>query len=99
MSNTKKNRLGRIFGGIKGKESITDVRSLTYSLGNEEPQYSTGAGLGLFLSVQLAKFFDGDIDVDSEPGIGTTVRIILKFQLGLRRAKSWMSQEILSIDR
>lgn len=45
-----------------------------------EPHFSTrtsGSGLGLAISRQLVESWGGSIDLYSEPGLGTTVRIVL----------------------
>ncbi|MBI2230861.1 MAG: hypothetical protein HYU46_17395 [Deltaproteobacteria bacterium] len=44
-----------------------------------EPFYTTkdkGTGLGLFVAAEIVRSHGGEIKVDSEPGIGTTVQVI-----------------------
>ena len=38
---------------------------------------TSGCGLGLHLSLQLAKFLDGDVQIESQQGVGTKAKIIL----------------------
>ena len=42
---------------------------------NKDDSSTSGYGLGLFLSLRLAKYLGGDIEVQSEPNKGTKVRI------------------------
>jgi signal transduction histidine kinase/CheY-like chemotaxis protein len=53
-----------------------------------EPFFSTkphdkGTGLGLFVSLGIVSAFGGSIDLESEPGQGTTVRIVLPIGHGV----------------
>ena len=59
-----------------------DARSIAYSRSNEDQNCTSGVGLGISLSMQLAQFYDGQLEIDSEVGSGTTVRIILNFNIG-----------------
>jgi len=70
MDNSKKRKLFKVFEHIKSK----DPDSLESS--------TTGAGLGLYLSKQLSRYLKGDIDVESEPEKGTTVKIFFKVNVG-----------------
>jgi len=46
-----------------------------------EGKKTSGHGLGLYLSLKLAQYFNGDINVESEQGIGTIVRVSILVEL------------------
>ena len=50
--------------------------------GGAESSKTSGYGLGLFLSLQLARFFNGDIKIDSEVDQGTEVIISISAEVG-----------------
>jgi signal transduction histidine kinase/ActR/RegA family two-component response regulator len=46
-----------------------------------EPYFSTkpgGIGMGLTVALSALRAFEGDVDIESEPGFGTTVRLVLR---------------------
>jgi signal transduction histidine kinase len=46
-----------------------------------EPHFSTrtsGSGLGLAISRRLVESWGGKIEFDSQPGVGTTLRLVLE---------------------
>ncbi|WP_345808159.1 HAMP domain-containing sensor histidine kinase [Bacillus pumilus] len=49
-----------------------------YYRGTNTNDPTNGTGLGLAIAKELVLLHDGDIQVDSEPGAGTTIAIILK---------------------
>ena len=65
MSKSQLKKLFKVFESIR-KASVhkLDHRS-SASLEQTSPGVTSGCGLGLHLSMQLAKFFDGDIDIES----------------------------------
>ena len=50
---------------------------------NLNQRNTQGNGLGLFLSLQLSKYLNGDIIIESEPKRGTTVKIYLLVELDM----------------
>lgn len=63
IGKSDKNKLFKLFGKIKQKDDIN----------------KNGIGLGLNICKQICELFDGDIDVDSELGIGS--KFFFKFLL------------------
>ena len=48
----------------------------THSKPREQPTVSSGAGLGLSLVAELVRMHAGQIEMESAPGIGTTIKIL-----------------------
>ncbi|QMT18206.1 HAMP domain-containing histidine kinase [Planococcus maritimus] len=62
----------------KGMETeILDKLFDRYYRGTNMHETSTGTGLGLAITKQLVQLHDGSIHIDSVPGKGTTVRVIV----------------------
>lgn len=61
--------------GIKSErlDCLFDLTKRDYTLGARDEK---GSGLGLYLSRELVKLFDGVIEIESKPGEGTCVRMI-----------------------
>jgi signal transduction histidine kinase len=62
--------------GIR-KEEINKVFERFYRGGDELTRTVKGSGLGLTLVKQIVEVHNGNIDVESEPGIGSTFSIRL----------------------
>ncbi|VAX14757.1 hypothetical protein MNBD_NITROSPINAE04-495 [hydrothermal vent metagenome] len=58
-------------------KNIFDLSKREYTLGARDEK---GAGLGLYLARELLKFFDGNLEIESNPGEGTCVRMIYPVQ-------------------
>ena len=68
---------GKDFGiGIR-KEEINKVFERFYRGGDELTRKVKGSGLGLTLVKQIVEIHNGNIDVESEPGKGSTFSIRL----------------------
>ncbi len=65
--------------GIR-KEEIDKVFERFYRGGDELTRKVKGSGLGLTLVKQIVEVHNGNIDVESEPGIGSTFSIRLLVQ-------------------
>jgi signal transduction histidine kinase len=60
------------------KEHIGHIFDIFKTLGKTDRFAQKGTGIGLSTVLKLVNKLDGNIEVDSEPGIGTTFRILLK---------------------
>ena len=70
MSKHKKKQLFKLFERVRN----IDDESLA------ENHSTSGQGLGLFLSMQLANYLEGDIRVESQEGEGTSVRVFISVE-------------------
>jgi len=48
----------------------------------QEARFELGTGLGMSITMNLLEMMNGKIDVDSEPGVGTTITVVLPQQIG-----------------
>ena len=78
MDKLQLKKLFKIFENIRKNEF---KRSESESNASER-NVTSGCGLGLHLSYQLAKFLDGDIQVNSQVQQGTSVKVILLVDIG-----------------
>lgn len=63
--------------GIK-KEELSKITEPFYMIDKSRSRAQNGAGLGLALCQKIAELHGTTLEYDSEPGAGTTVRILLK---------------------
>ena len=62
--------------GIEAKH-MDKIFERFYRVKNESTRYITGTGLGLPIVKGLVDSLDGDISVESQPGVGTTFTVVL----------------------
>ena len=62
--------------GIEAKH-MDKIFERFYRVKNESTRYITGTGLGLPIVKGLVDSIDGDISVESQPGVGTTFTVVL----------------------
>ncbi|HEB32005.1 MAG TPA: HAMP domain-containing histidine kinase [Spirochaetes bacterium] len=55
------------------KEELTKIKEPFYTANREHP----GTGLGLSVSTRIIEEHSGELEIESEPGKGTTVRVSL----------------------
>ncbi len=60
------------------KEAIEHVTEAFYRVDKARSRQQGGAGLGLALVAKIVELHNGDIDITSEPGVGTVVTVILR---------------------
>lgn len=63
--------------GMK-KEELSKITEPFYMIDKSRSRAQNGAGLGLALCQRIAELHDTELEYESEPGKGTTVRIFLK---------------------
>mmetsp|Transcript_765 Transcript_765/g.955 ORF Transcript_765/g.955 Transcript_765/m.955 type:complete len:189 (+) Transcript_765:1203-1769(+) len=86
MSRHKQRQLFKMFNNAKREAnklnrsfSKDTVGKSSTSLVNRKS--AEGNGLGLFLSLQLAKYLNGDIMIESTPGKGTTAKMYILVEI------------------
>ncbi|TRX56599.1 ATP-binding protein [Thalassomonas sp. M1454] len=65
------------------KENLDTIFTSFYQEPNQQNEQIKGCGLGLNISKELIKAMDGVIEVNSEPGIGSTFSFVVKLNKGL----------------
>ena len=65
--------------GMTEEESAKLFEDFT-RIKNDKTRHIEGSGLGLSTVKKLATLYGGDVSVDSEPDVGTTVEVVLKSQ-------------------
>ncbi len=53
-----------------------------------------GSGLGLTIVQRLARLMDGEVSIDSEPGLGTEVRVVLHLERGVAASATAPTAEL-----
>jgi two-component system sensor histidine kinase RpfC len=66
--------------GMTAEEQERIFEIFTQADGSITRQYG-GTGLGITIAKQLVELLDGTLEVDSEPGVGTTFRVELPFEI------------------
>ncbi len=64
------------------KEEIDKITQAFYMVDKVRSRASGGAGLGLALCVEIARLHRGNLRIESEPGVGTTVTVRMKGGIG-----------------
>lgn len=96
---TTTEKLNRVFIEIRDtgkgipKEDLPHIFERFYRVDKARSRREGGNGLGLAIVKELIDLYGGEIDVDSEPGVGTTIRLSLPARgssesLGLGRPDS-----------
>ena len=62
--------------GLK-KEELVRVFERFYVTNKARSRKEGGTGLGLSIAKHIVQLHQGEIDIDSQPGLGTKVRVIL----------------------
>jgi Signal transduction histidine kinase len=65
-----------------GAEALAELFQ-PFSRGSGDATKRPGSGLGLSIARRLAELMDGSIDVESEPGVGSTFRLLLPLHIPL----------------
>ena len=63
--------------GMK-KEDLSRITEPFYMIDKSRSRAQNGAGLGLALCQRIAELHGTALEYESEPGVGTTVRVLLK---------------------
>jgi signal transduction histidine kinase len=60
--------------------SMEDVQRIWGKFERAVPAHYGGLGLGLFIARQIVEAHQGQVDVESVPGVGSTFRVMLPLQ-------------------
>ena len=76
MTKKKKNSLFKVFDNVRLLAGNNQHKISQKSL-FKQSNLTSSTGLGLHISLRLAQYFNGDLELDSEPEKGTNVKISL----------------------
>mmetsp|Transcript_578 Transcript_578/g.651 ORF Transcript_578/g.651 Transcript_578/m.651 type:complete len:172 (+) Transcript_578:88-603(+) len=96
MTESQKKKLFKVFDSVRQYANKQQYLIEEDDVKKNSEKKTSGNGLGLYLSLQLAQYLNGDIHVESEPQHGTTIKVIIMADLNKERVQPRQENELFS---